>query len=100
MLAFIGEPDDVTDLFASTSTDSVETLGEAIAGEIEAVEIVLVGSSSLEVVYDVLGLEDDSLAGYRVRVVAMESSGGFVAELVERTPLCARGWDADNSQCL
>jgi len=99
MLGYIGEPEDVTSLFNALSAESVESLGEAIAGEIEAAEIVLVGSSPLEVVYDVLGLGDDSVAGYRIRVLAIEDSDGFVAELVQRTPLCARGWDDESGRC-
>jgi hypothetical protein len=100
MLAFIGEPEDVTDLYATLTSESVEDLGAQIAGEIEATEIVLVAEpSSLEVVYDVMGLGDDSVGGYRVRVIAREVDAGFTAELVERTPLCRRGL-SDSGQCL
>lgn len=100
MLAFIGEPEDVTDLYATLISESVEDLGVEIAGEIEATEIVLVAEpSSLEVVYDVIGLGDDSVEGYRVRVMAREVGAGFTAELVERIPLCRRGL-SDSGQCL
>ncbi|HVR78565.1 MAG TPA: hypothetical protein VMS99_09260 [Acidimicrobiia bacterium] len=100
MLAFIGEPDDVTDLYATLNSESVEDLGAQIAGEIEATEIVLVAEPSpLEVVYDVIGLGDDSVEGYRVRVIAKEVAAGFTVELVERTPLCRRGL-GDSGQCL
>lgn len=94
MLAFIGEPDDVTELYADINLGSVEELGAEIAGEIEATEMILVAlPGALELIYDVIGMEDDSVAGYRVRVVAVEESGGFAPELVERTPLCSRGLD-------
>jgi len=100
MLAFIGEPEDVTDLYATLNSKSVEELGGQIAGEIEATRIVLVAEPSpLEVVYDVIGLGDDSVEGYRVRVIAREIDAGFTAELVERTPLCKRGL-SDSGQCL
>lgn len=100
MLAFIGEPEDVTDLYATLNSESVEDLGAQIAGEIEATELVLVAEpSSLEVVYDVIGLGDDSVEGYRVRVIAKEVGVGFTPESVERTPLCRRGL-SDSGQCL
>ena len=94
MLAFIGEPEDVTEQFTGISLGSVEELGAEIAGEIEATEMILIAMpDALELIYDVMGMEDDSVAGYRVRVVAVEASGGFAPELVERTPLCSRGLD-------
>lgn len=100
MLAFIGEPEDVTDQFTGVSTSSMEELGVEIAGEIEATEMILVAQpNELEVVYDVLGLGDDAVAGYRIRVVAVESSSAYAPELVERTVLCARGVD-DTGLCL
>ena len=100
MLAFIGEPEDVTDLYATLNSESAEDLGAQIAGEIEATEIVLVAKpSSQEVVYDVIGLGDDSVEGYRVRVTAKEVGARFTPELVERTPLCRRGL-SDSGQCL
>jgi len=96
MLAFIGEPEDVTGLYTGISAESVEELGAEVAGEIEAARIVLVAEPGpLEVVYDVIGLEDDSVAGYRIRVVASEQAGRFAPELVERTPLCSRGISED-----
>jgi hypothetical protein len=100
MLAFIGEPEDVTERFTGVSSSSMEELGAEIAGEIEATATILVAlPGALEVVYDVVGLEDDAVAGYRIRVVAVESSSGYAPELVERTPLCARGID-DAGLCL
>jgi hypothetical protein len=71
MLAFVGDAEDVTALYVAVDAVSVEELGAEIAGEIEATEIVLTNvTGPLEVTYDVLGLEDDSVAGFRIRVVA------------------------------
>lgn len=96
MLGFIGEPDDVTALFVGVSSESVEDLGAEIAAEIEAAEVVLVDEvGRLEVVYDVIGLEDDPVAGYRIRIVASEEAGRFTPALVERTPLCSHGIGGD-----
>ena len=94
-LGFIGEPEDVTSQFAALTSDSVARLGEEIASEIEATKTVLVAQvSPLEVVYDVVGLGDDSIAGYRIRVTAREVTGGFAPESVERSALCTRGLTA------
>ena len=94
-LGFIGQPEDVTSQFAPLTSDSVVALGEEIAGEIEAANTVLVAQPSpLEVVYDVIGLGDDSIAGYRIRVSAREATGGFAPESVQRSPLCTRGLTA------
>lgn len=94
-LGFIGEPEDVTSQFAQLTSDSVARLGEEIASEIEAANTVLVAQPSpLEVVYDVLGLGDDSIAGYRIRVAAREATVGFAPESVQRSPLCTRGLTA------
>lgn len=50
-----------------------------------------------EVVYDVIGLGDDALAGLRLHVIAQpnESGEGFSLEVVEATALCGRGVTAD-----
>jgi hypothetical protein len=94
-LGFIGQPEDVTSQFAPLTSDSLARLGEEIASEIEATKTVLVAQASpLEVVYDVVGLGDDSIAGYRIRVTAREVTGGFAPESVVRSPLCTRGLTA------
>jgi hypothetical protein len=51
------------------------------------------------VVYDVLGLGDDSVAGFRVEVTAIGGSGGYGPALVMRTPLCSLGIGEDG-RCL
>jgi len=92
MLAFIGEHVDVSAQFVEMTFGSVTELGREIAGEIEAEQMILIARPSpLENVYDVIGLGDDSIAGYRIRVVAREISGGYAPDLVHRSPLCARG---------
>jgi hypothetical protein len=92
MLGFIGEQVDVTAQFVELTFGSITDLGGEIAGEIEAEGSTLIAQlSPLEVVYDVVGLGDDSIIGYRIRVVAMEISGGYAPDLVHRSPLCARG---------
>ena len=99
-LAFVARSEEITAQFAGSTSDSPLELGEEIASEIEASRVVLVGRpDDLELIYDVLGFGDDSLAGYRVRVVLVESEQGFAATLVERSPLCARGLTED-SICL
>lgn len=46
-----------------------------------------------EVTIDVVGLADDSILGYRLRVFAHppENNGDFTLKTVERTLLCRRG---------
>jgi len=48
-----------------------------------------------EVTYDVIGLGDDAVFGYRLRVSGEEVTDGFSLNTVERTALCSRGVDGD-----
>ena len=48
-----------------------------------------------EVTYDVIGLGDDSVYGYRLHIFGEEVTDGFSLNTVERTALCSRGVDAD-----
>ncbi len=48
-----------------------------------------------EVTYDVIGLGDDSVYGYRLHIFGEEVIDGFSLDTVERTALCSRGVDAD-----
>jgi hypothetical protein len=100
-LAFLGDPEDVTHLYSMVSDDTVRDLGYEIAAEIEATRIVLVAEPGpSEVVYDVVGLEDDAVAGYRIRVVARVAGDELLSPaLVERTPMCTRG-TSDEGLCL
>jgi hypothetical protein len=48
-----------------------------------------------EVTYDVIGLGDDAVYGYRLHVFGEPVTDGFSLRTVERTYLCSRGVDAD-----
>lgn len=48
-----------------------------------------------EITVDSLGLEDDSILGYRLHVFAIEDSGVYSLRTVEATTLCARGVTPD-----
>jgi hypothetical protein len=99
-VAFLGSPENVTRLYSGVSSDTVRGLGHEIAAEIEASAIVLVAvPGPMEVVYDVIGLEDDFVAGFRIEVVAAETGDLLTPALVERTPLCSRGL-SDEGLCL
>ncbi len=98
MLAFIGTAEDVTDQFAGVEAESIQRLAFEVAAEIEATRVVTIAEPGpLEVVSDVIGLGDDSIAGYRVRLAAVEEDGVFRPAVVERTPLCRRGVGGDGS---
>lgn len=75
-------------------------LGEVVAdvfdseeeGQSDTVQVTEVVEGDLaEVTYDVVGLGDDAVLGYRLHVLAEESSDGFTLRSVEATLLCARG---------
>jgi hypothetical protein len=48
-----------------------------------------------EITVDVLGLADDAVLGYRLRVFAVDDGGASVLRTVEATSLCGRGVTAD-----
>lgn len=107
-LAFIAYGGDVSD---ETSTvidelgerpveSTMTALGEAVAKVFDSeeepqsdiVQVTEVVEGDLaEVTYDVIGLGDDSVLGFRIHVFAEESSDGFTLRSVETTLLCARG---------
>lgn len=75
-------------------------LGELVAdvfdseeeGQSDTVQVTEVVEGDLvEVTYDVIGLGDDAVLGYRLHVFAEESGDGFTLRSVEATLLCARG---------
>jgi hypothetical protein len=99
-LAVLGEAEDVTHLYRGVRAPTIAGLALEIASEIEASRLVLVDESAGGgVVYDVLGLGDDSVAGFRVEVTAIGGSGGYGPALVMRTPLCSLGIGEDG-RCL
>ena len=82
---------------AATIADLGLIVAEALASDEPPARIVMSGSPSVgdlgEVTYDVVGLGDDSLRGFRLRVFGWpsESGEGFVLASVEQTLLCGRG---------
>jgi Bacterial SH3 domain len=107
-LAFGGATDDVTAtvvdiLGAYPSAATMEELGRIVAETHTSAEpvstVVMSVAPSVgdlgEVVYDVIGLGDDAVYGYRLRVFADPITGGFSLHTVERTDLCGRGVTLD-----
>ena len=78
----------VAEAFASTEPpSSIEQSGESI-----------VESDRPHVTFDVLGLGDDALYGYRFAVFATEAGGEWTMNEVQATVYCYRG--VDNGVCL
>ncbi len=108
----LGGTDDITwrvvEVLGSTpSAETMTDLGHLVAsalvpdeGEgaprISVVEGPVVGDLG-EITLDVVGLADDSILGYRLRIFAHlpEAEGGFTLKSVERTLLCRRGVSGD-----
>lgn len=62
----------------------------------DVVEVVEASVGDLgEVTFDVIGLGDDSVLGFRLHVFGEPVDGGFSLRTVERTTICGRGVDAD-----
>lgn len=60
--------------------------------ESDIVQVTEVSEGDLtEVTYDVIGLGDDSILGFRLHIFAEESGAGFTLRTVEATVLCGRG---------
>lgn len=107
-LAFAGATDDATaevvGLLGEVPTaDSMEALGVIVAQSLASEEppsfIVVSVAPTVgdlgEVTYDVIGLGDDAVYGYRLHVFGEPFTDGFSLHTVERTYLCSRGVDAD-----
>jgi hypothetical protein len=107
-LAFAGATDDATaevvGLLGEVPTaDSMPALGlivaQSLASEDPPSFIVMSVAPSVgdlgEVTYDVIGLGDDAVRGYRLHVFGEPLTDGFSLHTVERTSLCSRGVDAD-----
>jgi hypothetical protein len=104
-LAFLGDTDDATAEFVGGGTlpeaETMVDLGELVAGgfasEAPASRVTQTVAPSVgdlgEITYDVVGLGDDALAGYRLHVFATPNEGGegFGLRSIERTALCSRG---------
>ncbi len=106
-LGFIGSTDDVTSSFLRgnppPAAETMVELGELVAAHFASddppsriVQSVAPSVGDLgEVSYDVIGLGDDSVAGFRLHVFATphDSGDGFVLKTIEATTFCARGTD-------
>ena len=104
-VAFIGGTDDATAEFLAdggpVSADTMTDLGRAVAerfasteppSRIEQTVAPTVGDLG-EVTYDVVGIGDDAVLGYRLKIFATVDEGGepFTVRTIERTSLCSRG---------
>lgn len=105
-LGHVAATDDVTSAFLAEYGEAPEAetlvqLGELVAAEFASVDppsrIVLTVAPSVgdlgEVTYDVIGIGDDSVLGFRLHLFATEGEGGesFVLRTIEQTLFCARG---------
>ena len=106
--AYAGGTDDATEEVVSLLgeipiAESMGALGLIVAGSLASSEpasrIVMSVAPTQgelgEVTYDVIGLGDDSVYGYRLHIFGEEVTDGFALNTVERTALCSRGVDAD-----
>lgn len=108
-VAFLGGTDDATAEFladggsvsAETMTDLGRLVAERFASEDPPSKVVQTVAPTVgdlgEVTYDVVGLGDDALLGYRLHIFAMEDDNGetFTVSNIERTSLCTRGLDGE-----
>lgn len=87
---------------------TMTTLGELVADVFDSdeepqsriVQVTPVASGDLsEVTYDVIGLGDDSVLGFRLHIFAEETGDGFSLRSVEATLLCGRGV-TDDGACV
>ncbi len=109
---FVGGTDDITwqvvEILGSTpSAGTMTALGHLVANalvpdegegaaQISVVEGPVIGDLG-EIALDAVGLADDSILGYRLRIFAHlpDGEGGFTLKTVERTLLCRRGVSGD-----
>lgn len=104
-VGFVDGTDDATAEFlggsAPPETETMVELGELVADGFAStdppstiVQSVAPTVGDLgEITYDVIGLGDDAVAGYRLHVFGTpsESGEGFVLKTIERTTFCSRG---------
>ncbi|MCP3938195.1 MAG: hypothetical protein GY708_22840 [Actinomycetia bacterium] len=105
-LGFMGATDDATAEFLNGAnppeTETMEAMGELVADGftpedpepgLRIVQSMDVSQGDLaEVAFDVIGVADDAVAGYRLHIFATpnDNSGGFVLRSIERTLFCWR----------
>ncbi len=105
-LGFMGAVDDATAEFLDGGdlpvTETMEQMGELVAAgfastdpESSIVQSVAPTPGDLhEITYDVIGIGDDAVAGYRLHVFAVsngDADEGFTLKSIERTTFCSRG---------
>lgn len=104
-LAFVGPTDDATAEFldgaalpeAETMVELADLVAAGFASEDPPSKIVQSVAPSVgdlgEISYDVIGIGDDAIAGYRLHIFATptDSSDGFALKSIERTTFCTRG---------
>ena len=107
-VAYLGPVDDLTSSVVArhgshpTAAD-MELLGwtvaDALASDDPRSTIVMSVAPTVgdlgEVTYDVVGIGDDSQAGWRLHVFGAREGGGFSLKSVEATALCSRGITGD-----
>jgi hypothetical protein len=107
-LAFEGATDDVTtELGPLPTAGDMAALADVVAASFASTDppsrvTIVDGPSSgdlEEVVVDVLGLGDDSVAGVRLHLFAERTADGVALRNLERTVLCGRGVTEDQA-CL
>lgn len=79
-----------------TMTDLAEVVADVFDSDEEPQSDIVqvtevVEGDLIEVTYDVIGLGDDAVRGFRLHIFAEESSDGFTLRTVEATLLCGRG---------
>lgn len=114
-MGYVGYEGDTTDdtswaveqLGRTPKARSMTALGELVADlyasddepESDIVQVTPVTEGDLaEVTYDVIGLADDAVRGFRLHVFAEKGSGGFTLKSLEVTTICGRG--VDDGACL
>ena len=110
-LAYVGQTDDATaELVAGLgeypTADTMAELGATVAGFFASddppSDVVMVVAPTVgdlgQVTFDVIGLGDDALRGFRLLVLAEPVADGFSLTSVERTSLCGRG--LSNGLCV
>jgi hypothetical protein len=101
---YLGGVDDATSLVVDRTGSipraaTMPQLGLIVAEQFASTEppsrVTMTVPASLgslgEVTYDVVGLGDDSIGGFRLHVFGTPDGNGFVLKSVERTVLCLRG---------
>ncbi len=108
-LAYLGDTDDAASeivelLGAIPTAETMEALGSAAAAALASedppsqitMSVAPTQGDLGEVTFDVLGLGDDAVYGFRLHVFGQPSgAGGFSLHSVQRTLLCGRGVTPD-----